>query len=150
MVAGDSPRHPRYPPVANRARYPLRVLLRTRGILEQRISGRAQRSQGEGRQRRARQPGARLCRCNLSKAAALAAPLGKSQQDIQLFNPRLYDWGDCFAFVLVPNDERVLIEGQNDTGRVTVARLRMNAAHAARARWKWFPAYALESEYLAD
>jgi hypothetical protein len=89
-------------------------------------------------------------RCNLSKAAALVARLTESDQDVLLFSPRLDDWSECFGFVLIPNDERVLIEGQNDTGRVTVARLRMNAAHAARARWKWFLAYALESEYLAD
>ena len=88
-------------------------------------------------------------RCNLSEAAALAARLTESDQDV-LLNLRRDDWSECFAFVLIPNDERVLIEGQNDTGRVTVARLRMNATHAARARWKWFLAYALESEYLAD
>jgi hypothetical protein len=88
--------------------------------------------------------------CNLSKAAAQAAQVGASGQTVALFNPRLDDWSTCFEFVLEPTAERVLIEGKNATGRATVARLRMNTRQAARARWKWFLAYALEAEYLSD
>jgi hypothetical protein len=89
-------------------------------------------------------------RCNLSKAAAQAAQVGAGGETVALFNPRLDDWSTCFEFVLEPTAERVLIEGKTATGRATVARLRMNTRQAARARWKWFLAYALEAEYLSD
>jgi len=67
-----------------------------------------------------------------------------------LFNPRTDDWSGCFEFVLAPNEEVVRIAGKNDIGRITVSRLRMNAPHAVRARWKWFLAYALETEFLSE
>ena len=89
-------------------------------------------------------------RCNLSKAAAQTAPDRESVQEIPLFNPRTDDWSACFSFVLQPANERALIEGNNAVGRASVRRLRMNTVQAARARWRWFLAYALETEYLND
>ncbi len=89
-------------------------------------------------------------RCNLSKATAQVVRIADEELEIALFNPRTNDWNAHFEFVLVPENEVALIEGKNAAGRVTVLRLRMNAPHAARARWKWFLAYALEAEYLSE
>jgi len=89
-------------------------------------------------------------RCNLSKATAQTVRVAEEDRAIPLFNPRVDDWNACFDFVLMLGDEVVLIEGKTATGRATAERLNMNAPHATRARWKWFLAYALEAEYLAD
>jgi len=69
---------------------------------------------------------------------------------VRLFNPRFDNWSVCFDFVLAPDAEVARIVGKNDTGKITVARLGMNAPHAVRARWKWFLTYALEAEFLSD
>jgi hypothetical protein len=89
-------------------------------------------------------------RCNLSKGVAQAGQIDRASEPVRLFNPRSDDWNACFDFVLSPNDEVARIIGQNDIGRVTVGRLRMNAPHAIRARWRWFLTYALETEFLSD
>ena len=89
-------------------------------------------------------------RCNFSKGVAQAGQLHPRGRRVRLFNPRIDDWNACFDFVLAPDEEVVRIHGRNDIGRVTVARLSMNAAHAIRARWKWFLAYALETEFLSE
>jgi hypothetical protein len=52
--------------------------------------------------------------------------------------------------VISAKDEAARIVGKNEIARATVTKLKMNVPHAARARWKWFLAYALESEYLSD
>jgi len=89
-------------------------------------------------------------RCNLSKAIAQTVRVGEAGEEVPLFNPRTDDWNACFEFVLAPDDEAARIVGKNAIGRVTAVRLKMNVPHAVRARWKWFLAYALESEYLSD
>lgn len=89
-------------------------------------------------------------RCNLSKAKAQTVPLGRAGDVVPLFNPRTDDWNAWFEFVLFPNDEAARIVGKDEIARATATRLKMNVPHAARARWKWFLAYALESEYLSD
>jgi HNH endonuclease len=89
-------------------------------------------------------------RCNLSKGVAQVGQLDRGGEPVRLFNPRADDWNDCFDFVVVPMEEVVRIVGKNDTGRVTVLRLSMNASHAAHARWKWFLAYVLETEFLTE
>jgi hypothetical protein len=89
-------------------------------------------------------------RCNLSKAAAQTVPAADSGGLIRLFNPRTDDWNAHFQFEIAASEELAFIHGTDDIGRATVVRLRMNAPHAARARWRWFLAFALETEFLSD
>jgi hypothetical protein len=89
-------------------------------------------------------------RCNLSKASAQTASLRRTGEAVPLFNPRRDDWNAWFDFVISANDEAARIAGKSKIARATATRLKMNVPHAARARWKWFLAYALESEYLSD
>lgn len=89
-------------------------------------------------------------RCNLSKGVAQSGQIDPGGEPVRLFNPRSDDWSLCFDFVLAPDAETARIVGKNDVGRITVARLRMNAPHAIRARWQWFLTYALETEFLSD
>ena len=89
-------------------------------------------------------------RCNLSKAAAQTVRLRRTGEIVPLFNPRTDDWNVWFDFVISANHESARIVGKNENARATAKRLKMNVPHATRARWKWFLAYALESEYLSD
>jgi hypothetical protein len=84
-------------------------------------------------------------RCNPSKWATQEALDPQSQTRVPLFNPRSDSWDVCLTFELNPADERVRIEGRSPIGRATVECLHMNAAHATRARWKWFFQDALEA-----
>jgi HNH endonuclease len=85
-------------------------------------------------------------RCNLSKATALQAAPHHGAAGVPLFNPRKGTWSECFSFDVRLQDQRVFIRGRNDTGRATVSRLKMNAAHATTARWKWFEYYSRFAE----
>jgi hypothetical protein len=145
-VARDSPRHPLYPAVADRALHRCEYCL-----APEEFSGK-----GFQVEHIIPQPGAAPTRWTTwrwrasgatCKAAAQLVTVQGEEQAVPLFNPRTDEWSACFTFVLVPDREAVLIEGINAIGRATAQRLRMNVPHATRARWKWFLAYALEIEF---
>jgi hypothetical protein len=149
-VAPDSPRHPLYPQVADRAQHRCEYCLAPEEFSNKEFQVEHITPRARGGPDALDNLALACARCNLSKAAAQAAQVWADGETVALFNPRLDDWSTCFEFVLEPTAERVLIEGKTATGRATVARLRMNTRQAARARWKWFLAYALEAEYLLD
>jgi hypothetical protein len=149
-VAGDRPRHPLYEQVAERARHRCEYCLAPEEFSNKEFQVEHIAPKARGGSETLENLALACIRCNLSKAAAQTTRDRESEQDIPLFNPRTDEWSACFAFVLLPADERVLIEGQGEVGRATVLRLRMNTPQATRARWKWFLAYALEAEYLTD
>ena len=149
-MAPDSPRHPLYPHVAERAQHRCEYCLAPEEFSNKEFQVEHIVPRARGGPETLDNLALACVRCNLSKAAAQAAQVGAGGETVGLFNPRLDDWSTCFEFVLEPTAERVLIEGKTATGRATVARLRMNTRQAARARWKWFLAYALEAEYLSD
>ena len=80
------------------------------------------------------------CRsCNLYKGDADGRD-PQTGKTAPLFNPRLQEWEEHFALDKVTG----LINGLTATGRLTVAKLRMNGAAqlSARTEWvrvKWFP-----------
>ena len=148
-MARDKPRHPQYPAVAERALHRCEYCLAPEEFSgkEFQVEHIVPRARGGPDTRNNL---ALACsRCNLSKAAAQRVAVSQ-ELTVPLFNPRTDDWSACFAFVLVPDRGAVLIEGSTPIGRARAQRLRMNAPHATRARWKWFLAYALEADYLAD
>jgi HNH endonuclease len=149
-VAGDRPRHPLYEQVAERARHRCEYCLAPEELSNKEFQVEHISPRVRGGSEDLNNLALACIRCNLSKAAAQIAPDRESMQEITLFNPRTDDWSACFSFVLQPANERALIEGNNAVGRATVRRLRMNTVHAAGARWRWFLAYALETEYLND
>jgi hypothetical protein len=71
--------------------------------------------------------------CNLSKAQATTAPDPETGQTVALFNPRLQQWADHFAWV----DAGRRVEGFTPEGRATVIRLRMNLDRLVVARAFW-------------
>jgi hypothetical protein len=149
-VPANRPRHPLYPQVAERAQYRCEYCLAPEEFSnkEFHVEHVVPRS--------SRGPDtldnlALACfRCNLSKATAQSVRIGRTGATVPLFNPRTDDWSAWFDFVISANDESARIAGKSKIARATATRLKMNVPHAARARWKWFLAYALESEYLSN
>jgi len=147
VAARDSPRHPLYPAVADRALHRCEYCLAPEEFSGKEFQVEHIIPRARGGPDTLDNLALACIRCNLSKAAAQLVAIHGEEQTVPLFNPRTDDWSACFAFVLVPDREAVLIEGANAIGRATAQRLRMNVPHATRARWKWFLAYALEAEF---
>ncbi len=140
----DRPRHRLYASVANRAHHACEYCLAPEevAVKEFQVEHIVPRARG-GSDDLANL--ALACpRCNPSKWATQEALDPQTQTRVPLFNPRRDSWDECLTFELHPADQRIRIEGRTATGRATVECLRMNAAHATRARWKWFFYDALE------
>ncbi|MBW4420731.1 MAG: HNH endonuclease [Myxacorys californica WJT36-NPBG1] len=81
------------------------------------------------------------CRsCNEYKSDLTEAPDPLTGKIVPLFNPRVQQWSEHFAW----NLDATRVEGQTPVGRATVAALRMNnpIIVAARSRWvisDWHP-----------
>lgn len=74
------------------------------------------------------------CRsCNIHKANHLTGFDETTQNEGQLFNPRLDRWEDHFRF----DEETGAILGETVIGRATVARLEMNGVTQVTARLQW-------------
>ena len=146
-MARARPRHPRYPAVAERALHRCEYCLAPEEFSGKEFQVEHIVPRARGGPDTLDNLALACIRCNLSKAAAQQLRVSGVDQAVPLFNPRTDDCSACFAFVLAPEREAVLIEGTNAIGRATATRLRMNAPHATRARWRWFLAYALEAEY---
>jgi HNH endonuclease len=149
-VARDRPRHPLYGRVADRARHRCEYCLAPEDFSSKEFHVEHVAPRVRGGADVLENLALACFRCNLSKAAAQTVPVVDSGRLIRLFNPRTDDWNAHFEFVIAASEELAFIQGTDDIGRATVVRLRMNAPHAARARWRWFLAFALESEFLSD
>lgn len=74
------------------------------------------------------------CRsCNLYKADSVSAFDELTQREIRLFDPRRDIWREHFSIM----EETGEIEGLTETGRATVARLRINSKAQVEARKQW-------------
>jgi hypothetical protein len=71
--------------------------------------------------------------CNLHKSDATTGRDETEERDVPLFHPRRDHWHDHFRF----DPETGEVYGRTATGRVTVARLKMNSAFQVRARRQW-------------
>jgi hypothetical protein len=71
--------------------------------------------------------------CNLFKSVVVAAWDTHEEHIVALYNPRTDLWLDHFRYNAVTN--RII--GLTATGRVTVARLRLNSEFQIRARYHW-------------
>jgi hypothetical protein len=71
--------------------------------------------------------------CNLHKSDATTIRDEIEARDVPLFHPRRDRWDDHFRF----DSENAMIVGLTATGRVTVARLKLNSAFQLRARRQW-------------
>jgi hypothetical protein len=71
--------------------------------------------------------------CNLHKSDATTHRDEIEARDVALFHPRRDRWDDHFRF----DSETGEVQGLTATGRVTVARLKMNSAFQLRARRQW-------------
>lgn len=71
--------------------------------------------------------------CNLHKGVATKGWDAVEKRNIDLFHPRRDFWNQHFGY----DDETGEIVGLTATGRVTVARLKMNSAYQIRARRHW-------------
>ena len=74
------------------------------------------------------------CRsCNIHKGSHLTGLDRTTQNEINLFNPRLDRWEDHFSI----DEETAAILGATDIGRATVDRLEMNRETQLTARLYW-------------
>lgn len=71
--------------------------------------------------------------CNLFKGSQISAIDPMTQQQASLFHPRQQLWQEHFEWSM----DKVLIEGQTPTGRVTVIALQMNRPMIVAARRRW-------------
>ncbi len=71
--------------------------------------------------------------CNLHKSSSTSGWDEVEAQEVPLFHPRRDRWEDHFRV----DPETAEVHGLSATGRVTVARLKMNAAFQLRARRQW-------------
>jgi hypothetical protein len=72
-------------------------------------------------------------RCNLLKRDRVAAIDPATGLTVRLFNPRLQNWFDHFAW----HEDGLVIVGLTPTGRATVTALRLNRAVLVDARRLW-------------
>jgi hypothetical protein len=83
------------------------------------------------------------CRaCNGNKGTAVTASDPLSNHIVRIFNPRFDLWSEHFDLDL----ENGVISGRTDTGRATVARLRMNDSQALAARYLWILLFAFPTD----
>ncbi|MFN8458650.1 MAG: HNH endonuclease [Anaerolineae bacterium] len=75
-------------------------------------------------------------RCNAYKSAHIEGVDPQTGHQVSLFNPRLDNWIEHFAW----DETGTLILGQTPLGRATVAALRMNDPLVVRARALWVSA----------
>jgi HNH endonuclease len=74
------------------------------------------------------------CRsCNEFKSDATQVSDPLTGETVSLFNPRLQEWAEHFAW----NSDSTKIEGLTAIGRATTITLRMNNAVIVAARWRW-------------
>ena len=74
------------------------------------------------------------CRgCNLFKSDTVWGTDPESNEEVNLFHPRIEQWGDHFVY----DSESRKIEGRSATGRATVARLQMNSDFQLASRRWW-------------
>ncbi|MGB9181824.1 MAG: HNH endonuclease signature motif containing protein [Pyrinomonadaceae bacterium] len=74
------------------------------------------------------------CRsCNLYKSDYVSAVDELTQQEAELFNPRLDEWHKHFSII----EETGEIKGLSASGRVTISRLRINSKAQVEARMQW-------------
>lgn len=57
----------------------------------------------------------------------------ETEQEAQLFNPRVQDWHDYFQW----SDDGLQVIGLTATGRATIVRLRMNREVVVNSRRRW-------------
>jgi hypothetical protein len=74
--------------------------------------------------------------CNLSKGIATSGFDVESGETVAIFNPRTQQWQEHFEWL----DGGLRIHGRTPTGRVTVARLKMNQPRLILARRNWIAA----------
>ena len=75
-------------------------------------------------------------RCNLLKRDRIAAVDPETGVTVRLFNPRLQDWFEHFAWL----EDGLSIAGLTPIGRATVGALRLNRATLVNARRLWIQA----------
>jgi hypothetical protein len=75
-------------------------------------------------------------RCNLLKRDRIAAIDLQTGDTVRLFNPRLQNWFDHFAW----QDGGLVITGLTPIGRATVSALRLNRMVLVNARRLWIEA----------
>jgi HNH endonuclease len=74
------------------------------------------------------------CRtCNQFKSDATQVNDPLTGETVPLFNPRLQEWAEHFAW----SSDSTKIEGLTAIGRATTTTLRMNNAVIVAARWRW-------------
>ena len=71
--------------------------------------------------------------CNLSKGIATSARDLDTDQEIELFNPRIQTWLEHFEWI----DDGLRVRGTTAVGRVTIVRLKINQPRLVRARKNW-------------
>ena len=69
-------------------------------------------------------------RCNGFKGAQIVGIDPVTQQEVNLFNPRIHTWSEHFAWA----DDQAHIIGQSVCGRATVAALQLNTEEAVSFR----------------
>lgn len=75
-------------------------------------------------------------RCNLLKRDRIVAIDPQTGNAVRLFNPRLQNWFEHFAW----QDGGLVIAGLTPTGRATVSALRLNRVVLVNARRLWIEA----------
>jgi hypothetical protein len=74
------------------------------------------------------------CRtCNEFKSDATQVKDPLTGETVPLFNPRLQQWAEHFAW----SSDSTKVEGLTAIGRATTLTLRMNNAVIVAARWRW-------------
>jgi len=74
------------------------------------------------------------CRsCNEFKGDSTETTDPLTGETVPLFNPRLQEWSDHFAWSL----DGTTVEGLTAIGRATIVRLQMNNPVIVAARWRW-------------
>lgn len=77
------------------------------------------------------------CRgCNTYKQDFQTGLDPDTNDEVELFNPRLHKWSTHFQWV----EDGTIILGLTASGRATIQRLRMNRPEVVRARQRWVQA----------
>ncbi|HRI56062.1 MAG TPA: HNH endonuclease signature motif containing protein [Anaerolineae bacterium] len=71
--------------------------------------------------------------CNNAKGVQTTAQDPLTGQEVMLFNPRIQEWSEHFAW----NSDGVLITGLTPTGRATVKALQLNTPLRIQSRMRW-------------